>query len=87
MNTTTARYFYKFLCRNNVLQKFMSNCSSQFELFNKKNKSIESSNLQILYFLGTVSLSTAFIWADTNEGHAFWNNIEDKWLKARWEYC
>lgn len=70
---TLLHLFYRFLKLNNVFNSFK---------YNVTLKSKESYRYKINYIKNELSdslISNAFTWANTKEGHEFWENIDDKW--------
>jgi hypothetical protein len=59
------RLFFDFLQKHNALEAY----KNAFKTFNsRKLDSFEYS-----------SLSVAFIWAYTSEGHEYWKELDEKW--------
>ena len=72
-----ARYFYKFLKKHNCLRAFIKNTLAENNRCVDKNCSI----LEILTKYTTISV--AFIWAGTEEGAQYWEELNKKWLNER----
>lgn len=71
-----ARYFYKFLKKHNCLRQFIKNILAENKCINK-NWSI----LEILTMYDTISVG--FIWAGTEEGVQYWDELNNKWINER----
>ena len=62
-----------FLKKHKVLRKFKKNFRKYSHITSiKEFCSIASPNS---------SISSAFHWSNTKEGHDFWSNLNDKWRK------
>ena len=72
-----ARYFYKFLKKHNCLGAFMKNILTENNVYIYKNWSI----LEILTMYNTISVG--FIWAGTEEGVQYWDELNNKWINER----
>lgn len=71
-----ARYFYKFLKKHNCLRAFIKNIL-------RENRWI-GNNLSILEILTKyTTISVGFIWAGTEEGAQYWEELNKKWLNER----
>lgn len=74
--------FRKFLIDNHILDKYVDNYSPRvrFSTVSKLIKYLFDNGGRGLYF------NIAFNWKKSPEGHKFWSNINDLWLKNIGEY-
>ena len=71
-----ARYFYKFLKKHNCLRAFIKNILRENGWIGK--------NLNILEILTKYpTISGGFIWAGTEEGAQYWEELNKKWINER----
>lgn len=71
-----ARYFYKFLCKNGCLRKFITNVRGE--------TSCHIEGLSILEILTRFnSVASGFIWTHTDEGGQYWSDLSKKWNEER----
>lgn len=72
-----ARYFYKFLKKHNCLRAFIKNIL-------RENRCIIDKNWSILEILTRyTAISVGFIWARTEEGAQYWEELDKKWINER----
>lgn len=64
----------QFLKDNGVYEMFFAN------LLNKKQRE-DLSQYFLSHFFNVNAISGAFVWSETEEGHAFWSEISEKWYK------
>ena len=67
-NKEILKQFSIFLKDNNAYYPFIKNCNFDFEYIHRKTNTYAYS-----------IICGAFIWADTTEGHDFWQKLDNKW--------
>lgn len=76
--------FIRFLKKENYLDKYMKNLNSKngraLRYWYYQNDDIcNFINLDLDFCGGYNLLNRAFRWNETEEGHSFWKNLNDKW--------
>ena len=81
-NKFILKRFCSFLKENNIYDSFLYNCY----LFGNNECTIENMvyfiTVGIKQYKGIYLISDAFDWGETSEGHAFWQDLNDKWRKV-----
>ena len=87
MKKITAEDFVAFLEREGAREKFIANVTNGkvggFPEMVKKDGSfdMETHVEETLSYGSRGTLSCAFRWADTPEGHTYWRNLRTKWVE------
>lgn len=72
---------YKFLKRECCLREYIDNIIA----FSNKTTDIE--NIEVIDFLKiNNSISSAFVWQNTKQGHGYWEKISSKWVKYQTDF-
>lgn len=71
---TAIKFFRQFLVANNALEGYLAGLHAE--------KAIFSSCTQILVYSPKTIICYAFYWADTKEGHEYWHNLDQQWVKV-----
>ena len=70
-----TRYFYKFLQRHGCLRKFVDNTLASHP---------ERSKWSVMEILSNSNyIDIGFIWARTEEGTQYWEELNNKWNEER----
>ena len=85
MSKTATHYFYKFLCKENAIGKYIDNCLKDCgEKSYAIATGIDNKRAALENFLEKYpSISCAFVWDCTPEGQIFWNTLSNKWVKEQ----
>lgn len=70
-----SRLLYKFLKQKRCLKQFVEN-RVRLRGYNCPNGGEE-----LLKFLSNTTISCAFCWAETTEGHNFWSKLDKEYYK------
>ena len=85
-NKTILPLFIRFLKKEHSLEKYMKNLNSDngynLRMWYYENSDISYFLLKDIYVnKGYNLLNRAFRWNETEEGHTFWRDLNDKWKK------
>ena len=75
INLHQGRLLYKFLKQKRCLKQFVEN-RARLREYNRPNGGNE-----LLEFLSNTTISCAFCWAETTEGHNFWSKLDKEYYK------
>lgn len=71
---TAIKFFKQFLVTNNALEGYLAGLRAE--------KAIFSPYTQSLVYSPKTLICHAFYWADTKEGHEYWDDLDRRWLKV-----
>lgn len=74
-NFLHGRILYKFLIRQGALQRFIYNSVKE-----RPNERIATNKKDLLAFLNKHTISSAFTWFNTHEGHKYWMRLNDMYV-------
>lgn len=84
----TARLMYKFLKKNNCLQKYVENvleqCPSNYHPIT--NRYIKTKDILQLIKDNKCSIDYSFTWGRTPQGHEYWNQLNEKLESYIYQY-
>ena len=80
-NILRGKYLYKFLRKRMLFDKYLKACQNykRLEYDTAMDKAMQKNNI-ILFFCHYpyYSISSAFIWASTDEGDLFWRMLSEE---------
>lgn len=85
-NKTILPFFIRFLKKEHSLERYMKNLNSDsgydVRMWYYENSDVSYFLLKDIYAnKGYNLLNRAFRWGDTEEGQAFWQDLNNKWRK------
>ena len=70
-----GRLLYKFLKQKRCLKRFVEN------RVRLRGDNCPNGGKELLEFLSNTTISCAFCWAETTEGHNFWSKLNNEYYK------
>ena len=75
INLHQGRLLYKFLKQKRCLKQFVEN------RVRRRGDNRPNGGEELLKFLSNTTISCAFCWAQTTEGHDFWSKLNNEYYK------
>lgn len=71
---TAIKFFKQFLVANDALEGYLAGLRAEAQNY--------SDYAQSIVYSPKTLICHAFYWADTKEGHEYWDDLDRRWLKV-----